>query len=116
VTTCGGDEIGASYIRSTIIPDEVYEMVRNLELSCLKQQEISHEIEIMEMKQTCHSNGCFYEPMRCISESAPPKRFYRSFWRSLTQRIVQRKTSVALGRDAKPPHRNDRARALEAWH
>ena len=29
-----------------------------------------------------------YEPIRRVSSSAPPKRFYRTFWRSLTLRAT----------------------------
>ena len=29
-----------------------------------------------------------FEPIRTIKELAPPKRFYRTFWRSLSRRIL----------------------------
>ena len=30
----------------------------------------------------------FYEPMRPCSTQVPPKRFYRTFWRSISRRMV----------------------------
>ncbi len=33
--------------------------------------------------------GSIYEPMRLVPLSAPPKRFYRTFWRSAAQRILE---------------------------
>ena len=29
-----------------------------------------------------------YEPARCLKDGAPPKRFYRTFWRSVMRRIL----------------------------
>lgn len=29
-----------------------------------------------------------YEPLRCVPDSAPPKRFYRTFWRSIVRRLI----------------------------
>ena len=29
-----------------------------------------------------------FEPIRRIGQAAPPKRFYRTFWRSVTRRIM----------------------------
>ena len=29
-----------------------------------------------------------FEPTRCLKSKAPPKRFYRTFWRSATRRIL----------------------------
>ena len=34
-----------------------------------------------------------YEPLRCIVTRAPPRRFYRTFWRSIARRILQTKLS-----------------------
>jgi hypothetical protein len=89
VTTCGTNEISAEsapFICATFLPDYT-----------------------IEIKQMSHSNESVHEPMRCISKSAPPKRFYRSFWRSLTQRIVRQNKSVIIGRAATlsqwPAHR-----------
>ena len=29
-----------------------------------------------------------YEPLRCVPRLAPPKRFYRTFWRSIVRRWI----------------------------
>ena len=33
-----------------------------------------------------------YEPVRLCSFAAPPKRFYRTFWRSVARRLLERQT------------------------
>ena len=37
-----------------------------------------------------------YEPERPLREKAPPKRFFRSFWRSITRRILERKFNTSM--------------------
>jgi hypothetical protein len=38
----------------------------------------------------------YLEPMQCVSESEPPpKRFFRTFWRSVTRRILQHQENKA---------------------
>ena len=32
-----------------------------------------------------------YEPVRLCTLAAPPKRFYRTFWRSIARRLLERK-------------------------
>jgi hypothetical protein len=79
------------------IPDEVYEMIRTWEQSYLKHQEIAdHAVGSMHLESfnNTRSSGSEIESMRCIPANAPPpKRFYRTFWRSLTRRAraAQRK-------------------------
>ena len=37
-----------------------------------------------------------YEPTRHFQQAAPPKRFYRTFWRSITRRMLQADRSHAI--------------------
>ena len=37
-----------------------------------------------------------FEPTRLIPDSAPPKRFYRTFWTSVTRRLVAREKEAML--------------------
>ncbi len=99
-SACEADEI---YRPVNFIPEEVYELIRNWELSYLKQQENAHAVDSMETESLLHPlpNDSLFEPMRSMLDSAhPPKRFFRTFWRSLTRRIVQRKKESALDRAA----------------
>ena len=35
-----------------------------------------------------------YEPMRRVANPAPPKRFFRTFWRSVTRRLIERESQL----------------------
>ena len=76
-----------------IIPDEVYELIRNWERAYRNQQESAHAAGSMETESSstgAQASESVYEPMRCVSVSEPPpKRFFRTFWRSVTRRILQ---------------------------
>ena len=37
-----------------------------------------------------------YEPVRLCSFAAPPKRFYRTFWRSVARRLLERQKQQTL--------------------
>ena len=90
-TTCEADE---TYRPVNFIPDEVYVLIRNRELSGCKQHESAQVVGSMETESFAIPlpSESVFEPMRCMLESPhPPKRFYRTFWRSLTRRMVQRK-------------------------
>ncbi len=34
--------------------------------------------------------GYIYEPVRLVLNASPPKRFYRTFWRSAARRMLER--------------------------
>jgi hypothetical protein len=101
--TCEADEI---YHPVNFIPEEVYEMIRNWESSYIKQQEIAQAVDSMDMESFTNSQAreSYYEPMRCMLESVesapPPKRFFRTFWRSLTRRVVQHQKECCRDRAA----------------
>ncbi len=92
-------EDGESYRPANFIPDEVYELIRNWELTYYKQQEVAHSVDSMETDT--NSRDSVFEPLRPMLGSAPPpKRFYRTFWRSLTRRAVQCEKESTFGRIA----------------
>jgi hypothetical protein len=37
-----------------------------------------------------------YEPVRITTEIVPPKKFFRTFWRSAARRLVQREKQLAI--------------------
>ena len=41
--------------------------------------------------------GSIYEPVRLVAKAAPPKRFYRTFWRSAALRMLEQKDTQKLG-------------------
>ena len=80
-------------------------MIRNWELAYHKQQELKQTVlESMTTKaftdsKSTKSNESDVEPMRLMSVAQPPpKLFFRTFWRSVTRRIVQHEKNIALGR------------------
>ena len=40
-----------------------------------------------------------YEPVRCLNNPAPPKLFYRTFWRSAARRILELSGTEPMARD-----------------
>ena len=51
------------------------------------------------------SPGVDYEPLRPIANLAPPRRFFRTFWRSVTRRMLERQDRAKaeeIERDSKP--------------
>jgi hypothetical protein len=77
----------------------VYELIRTWELSFLEKQKMNQAVESMQMQALIEprASESDLEPMRFVSVSEPPpKRFYRTFWRSVTRRILQREKGSAL--------------------
>ena len=95
-STCKSDEV---FRPVNFIPDEVYELIRNWELAHRKRQELKQVVESMDMEASTDSQSSesVLEPMRCVSVvQPPPKRFFRTFWRSVTRRILQLEQRSAM--------------------
>jgi hypothetical protein len=87
--SCEATEI---YRPVNFIPDEVYELIRNWEVAYLKQHGLIQAVDSTDKEASNESlsNESIFEPTRLMSASvAPPKRFYRTFWRSLAWRTLQ---------------------------
>ena len=87
---CSGED---DYVPVNFIPDEVREMIRAWELA--QQERLEHEeapdamsTEDVQVTQD-HTSLQVLEPIRYITDAAPPKRFYRTFWRSVTRRALE---------------------------
>ena len=84
------------------ISDEVYEFIRNWELSYLRRQERAQSVESMDMAVFTDSQSSVsinFEPVRFMSTATaapPPKRFHRTVWRSLTRRVIEREKAGAF--------------------
>ena len=89
------------YLPVNFIPEEVYELIRKLELARTKQPESiqAHDSMDTESSSDPRSSEDIFEPMRRMSVSnAPPKLFYRTFWRSVTRRLLQHEKEFARSR------------------
>jgi hypothetical protein len=74
------------------IPDEVYGFIRNREMSWITWN-AANSIN----SESFITNARVLEPIRYLVESAaPPKLFFRTFWRSLTRRLVKRTKALIL--------------------
>ena len=77
------DQVGTqddNYVPVNLIPDEVRAMIKAWQLQKREKMEVSTigapTLEIQE-------------PLRTCSQTAPPKRFFRTFWRSVTRRMLK---------------------------
>ena len=68
-----------NYVPVNLLPEEVRAMIKAWEL----------EREKMEVSATDAPALEDYEPLRTCSQTAPPKRFFRTFWRSVTRRLLE---------------------------
>ncbi len=85
-------EAEKSYCPINFISDEAREMIRDWELSFLKKLENSRTVDSMDLDSfTSNSLDSIWQPTQLISlTEPPPKRFYRTFWISLTRRILKK--------------------------
>jgi hypothetical protein len=74
-----------TYTPVNFIKAEVYALIAGWE-ACKSNPEESEEAS--EFTRDSPSED-LYEPSRHIPSSAPPKRFYRTFWRSVTRRMLE---------------------------
>ena len=95
---CEADEC---YRPVNFIPEEVYMLIKNWESAYLQRHE-SQVVESMDTESSTdpRSSESIFEPFRCISVSQPPKRFYRTFWRSAARRMLQLDKQNTLQRAA----------------
>ena len=69
-----------NYVPVNHIPEEVRAMIKAWELQRREKMEVS-ATDALELED--------YEPLRTCSQTAPPKRFFRTFWRSVTRRLLE---------------------------
>jgi hypothetical protein len=88
------------FVPVNFIPDAVCIMIKNWELSELEQQNVAKVSHPMGQIGVSSYPGVLnqedYEPTRCMREFAPPKRFYRSFWRSVSRKLLHRVNDQVL--------------------
>ncbi len=72
------------YVPVNFIPEEVVASIAAWEKSHLIQMS---SLDRMDVDAVSVSPNVF-EPARNLSDFAPPKRFHRTFWRSITRRLL----------------------------
>ena len=86
VSSCDADV--ETFRPVNFIPDEAHELIQNWELSLIRHKEVASTVDSEEIEPIITMQS-LYEPMRFMESPPPPKRFHRTFWRSLTRRIYQ---------------------------
>ena len=85
----------APYIPVNEIKPEVLAMLVAWESAKLERQQAQKPDSAMQVVPLESSDSFEFEryvPSRCCHTTEPPKRFYRTFWRSISRRIVQNTT------------------------
>ena len=82
-----------TYVPVNFIPEAVYAMIEAWEQSELKKQDMMDASGSVTMATPASLSGGpslnDYEPVRICNFAAPPKRFYRTFWRSIARRVLE---------------------------
>ena len=72
-----------AYVLVHEFSDEIRSYLAAAEAAFMKRATSSHGTENVD-SVTAHT----YEPLRPMTDPAPPKRFYRTFWRSIARRVL----------------------------
>ena len=79
------------YVAVNEIKPEVYSMISAWKSSIIERQKALASDSLMVVEPVSSSNSSErFEPHRRCASLEPPKRFYRTFWRSITRRSLQR--------------------------
>ena len=70
------------------IPEEVFAMIKAWELKRRDLMEVSDSMSVSRAASSETLRLEDYEPLRVCTQAAPPKRFYRTFWRSAARRVL----------------------------
>ncbi len=79
-----------SYTPVNYISDEARAMLQAYENAAMRRADASASASGYDA--TCHesmSNTLMYDPERILANPTPPKRFFRTFWQSLTIRMLR---------------------------
>ncbi len=78
------------YATVNFIPDEVRAYIAACESSIWTKASQANSSDPMDLDSTAlvPVSSSIFEPARCLNEFTPPKRFYRTFWRSVSRRIL----------------------------
>ena len=87
-----------TYVPVNFIPESVHAMIKAWELSELKRTDvIDNSACAIRVTSAPDASGLVdYEPMRCMTKVVPPKKFYRTFWRSIVRKLVGHEKNTAI--------------------
>ncbi len=95
-TCCVDDD----YVPVNFIPEEVRAMIKAWQLSEQKRRELLEASPAMSASNVTAALDAIdqdiFEPMRSIPNAAPPKRFYRTFWRSITRKVLEHEREIII--------------------
>ncbi len=89
-SACEADEM---FCPVNFIPAEVYELIRTWELAHLQEHELIQAVDFMDtdsLSESQSSESVLQPNSLMPAFEAPPKRFYRTFWKSRAKRLLQR--------------------------
>jgi hypothetical protein len=83
-SACKGDKVSINAVG--FIPDAVYPHLEARKSPDITTTSMFNPMDLDAV--TLPFAEDIYEPVRCMKVAAPPKRFYRTFWRSASRRIL----------------------------
>jgi hypothetical protein len=81
------------YVPENHISDQTYAFLAAYDAKIALRTHIKDDGDTMELVGSSTMN--MYEPERISPSSAPPKRFFRTFWRSIALRMLDRAYSAS---------------------
>jgi hypothetical protein len=81
---CEADCMSNVYVPVNFIPDEVFAFLAAWDASKTSSPD-GMELDTASIP----TSQSVFEPTRRLNDFAPPKRFYRTFWRSMARRVVE---------------------------
>ena len=84
---CEADCMSNVYVPVNFIPDEVFAFLAAWDASHISKTSSPDGMELDTASLPASQD--MFEPTRRLNDFAPPKRFYRTFWRSMARRVVE---------------------------
>ncbi len=90
-----------AYIPVNYICDEAYALLTACTTSSVPHAHESDasgmEVDVNAQDPTVQNElGGLYDPVRCLSTIDPPKKFFRTFWKSVSHQLLRRWAQTAL--------------------
>jgi hypothetical protein len=89
------------YVPDTYISSVACALLAAAEASAARCAEANMDASVVNLianypysRMLCATDGC-RDPQRTLTSMAPPKKFYRTFWRSIAMRLLYRWTQEA---------------------
>ena len=84
---CEADYMSNVYVPVNFIPDEAFAFLAAWDAAYITK---ASPLDAMELDTvSLPVSQIEFEPTRRLNDFAPPKRFFRTFWRSIARRVVE---------------------------